>query len=186
MAYIAFEGSRRIASGDLPHVAAETKAVLDRGERAPVLIFDGETSELTEVDFRGSIKEVQARLTNEEAGAQPAKGPGRPKLGVVAREVTLLPRHWEWLSSQPGGASVALRKLVENARKSSATKDQQRKAQEATYRFLTAVAGNEPGFEEALRALFAGNRQRFEELAAGWPVDVGAHANQLATHVWES
>ncbi len=112
--------------------------------------------------------------------AQTQRGPGRPKLGVVAREVTLLPRHWDWLNSQPGGASVALRKLVEEARKSHSGKDRRREAQNAAYKFLTAMAGNEQGFEEALRALFAGDHERFEQFSEAWPADVRDHGRMLA------
>jgi hypothetical protein len=101
-------------------------------------------------------------------------------LGVVAREVTLLPRHWDWLAVQPGGASVALRKLVDEARRSSGDRDRTRAAQEATYRFISAIAGNLPGFEEACRALFAHDRRRFGDLIAGWPEDVRDYAIQLA------
>jgi len=181
----AFEGSRRIASGELEHVAMKTKAVLDRGERAPVLIFDDATSEPIEVDFRGSSRAVLKRLAAPAPpAAEPAeegsRGPGRPRLGVVAREVTLLPRHWDWLNSQPGGASVALRKLVEDARRVNATKDRKRGAQESAYRFMSAMAGNEPGFEEAIRALFAGREERFNQLVADWPIDVRDHARRLA------
>ena len=111
--------------------------------------------------------------------------PGRPKLGVVAREVTLLPRHWEWLNSQPGGASVALRKLVEEARRANSGKDRLRRAQEAAYRFMSTMAGNEPGFEEAARALFAGRQEPFEALVRGWPKDVREHAKKLAAGVWQ-
>lgn len=186
----AFEGSRRIASGELKQVALKVKEVLDRGERAPVLIFDDVTGEPVEVDFRGTPAEVLERL-EEVPGAAPAgpaepvegegeRRPGRPRLGVVAREVTLLPRHWDWLNRQPGGASVALRKLVEEARRVNADKDRIRQAQEAAYRFLSAMAGNEPGFEEALRALFAGRQERFHELAEGWPVDVRDQAKKMA------
>jgi hypothetical protein len=187
----AFEGSRRIASGELKHVALKAKEVIDRGERAAVLIFDNVTSELIEVDFRGTAAEVLKRLTTPaseqvrpETSARAedeVRRPGRPRLGVVAREVTLLPRHWEWLSSQPGGASVALRKLVEEARRVNAARDRMRMAQEAAYRFLSAMAGNEPGFEEAIRALFAGRPDRFDELVAAWPIDVRDHARQLAS-----
>jgi len=181
----AFEGSRRVASGGLAEVALKVKVVLDRGERAPVLIFDDATSELVELDFRGTAEEVLRKLGEGEVlEAKPEeeapRGPGRPRLGVVAREVTLLPRHWEWLNRQPGGASVALRKLVEEARRVNGAKDRVRQAQECAYRFLSAMAGNEPGFEEALRALFAGNRARFGEWVDGWPVDVRDHAKKLA------
>ena len=108
------------------------------------------------------------------------RGPGRPKLGVVAREITLLPRHWDWLNTQPGGASVALRKLVEQARHASEGKDRIRQSQEATYRFMVAMAGDRPGFEEATRALFAGDSDRFDREIASWPIDVRDHARQLA------
>src|ERR1700690_3457045 len=108
----AFAGARRIASGDLKDVAWKAKRVADRGGPAPVLIFDDLSGEVIEVDFRGTPADVLKTLS------EPApRGPGRPRLGVVAREVKLLPRHWDWLASQPGGASVALRKLVEEARR---------------------------------------------------------------------
>ena len=108
----------------------------------------------------------------------------RPKLGVIAREVTLLPRHWEWLSSQPGGASVALRKLVEEARRANAGRDRIRQAQEAAYRFVSVLAGNLPGFEEACRALFAGDAARFDSLVQGWPAGVRNHAQRLAARAF--
>jgi hypothetical protein len=193
----AFEGHQRIASGDLAHVAVNAKEILDRGEKAPVLIFDDVTGEQIEVDFRGTAKDVLERLeTSAGEGAATAarahaekvapRGPGRPKLGVVAREVTLLPRHWEWLNSQPGGASVALRKLVEEARRANQGKDRLRRSQEAAYRFLSALAGNLPGFEEAARALFAGNPDRFELQSESWPADVRDHARKLAAVAFQA
>jgi hypothetical protein len=185
---VAFEGSRRIAVGELHQVALKTKEVLDRGERAPVLIFDEATSEPIEVDFRGTPQEVFERLTTPGAPAisrsdlleHPPRGRGRPRLGVIPREVTLLPRHWEWLNRQPGGASVALRRLVDEARRVRADGDRLRQAQEATYRFISTLAGNEPHFEEATRALFAGKLDRFNELIEPWPADVRDHARKLA------
>jgi hypothetical protein len=146
-----------------------------------LLAFDDATGAVIDLDLRGSRADVAARLA-AAAGETPAppRGRGRPSLGVVAREVTLAPRHWEWLATQPGGASAALRRLVEEARRSSGGKDRERMAQEAAYRFMAAMAGDLPGFEEATRALFAGDRQRFERLAAQWPSDVGAYAMKLA------
>jgi hypothetical protein len=186
----AFAGAKRIACGDLRHVAREAKAVWDRDRWAQVLIFDDATSHLIEVDFRGTPGDVVRRIAETGAGAvadggsaKPegdARRPGRPKLGVVAREVTLLPRHWDWLASQPGGASVALRKLVEQARMANRGRDRRRMAQDSAYRFLSAMAGNEAGFEEALRALFAGRRERFDEIVEPWPRDVRDHAKKLA------
>jgi hypothetical protein len=178
----AFEGARRIASGPLEVVALKTKRVLDRGERGPVLIFDDLTSELVEVDFRGTAEDVARRLEKRRppsVGDAP-RGPGRPKLGVVAREVTLLPRHWDWLSGQPGGASVTLRKLVEEAKRASAERDRTRLAQESAYRFMSAMAGDRPHFEEATRAFFAGDRGRFLEHIKPWPADIREHVGKLA------
>ena len=171
----AFSGARRIASGDLKDVACKAKRVVDRGGPAPVLIFDDVSGEVIEVDFRGTPADVRKRLS------EPApRGPGRPRLGVVAREVTLLPRHWDWLGSQPGGASVALRKLVEEARRAHAAKDRVRLAQNAAYRFMTTMAGDAPGFEEALRALFSGSLDDFEKRIAAWPAGVREQAKKLA------
>jgi uncharacterized protein len=181
--YTAFAGSRRIASGDLAAVAAEAKASLDLGEEASILILDDETCRVVEIDFRGTADDVVKRLerpADTGDGRLEPRGPGRPKLGVVAREVTLLPRHWEWLNAQPGGASVALRKLVEEARRSNEAKDRVRQAQEALYRFMSTLAGDEAGFEEASRALFAGDRTLFEALIRLWPKDLRDHAERLA------
>jgi hypothetical protein len=190
----AFEGYRRIASGSLSTVAEKTKAVIDRGEKAAILIFDDVTSEPIELDFRGSLEDVLGRLPVPSIKAQAeespsategaARGPGRPRLGVVPREVTLLPRHWEWLNEQPGGASVALRKLVEEARRANEGTDRLRKARESAYRFMSALGGNLPGFEEASRALFAGNQAAFEEHTQAWPKDIRAHLGRLAERVF--
>jgi hypothetical protein len=184
-----FAATKRIASGDLPMVAREAKAVWDRDKWAQVLIFDDVTSNLIEVDFRGSPEDVVGRIAEEVPDPAPGSGsdkpdgdprrPGRPRLGVVGREVTLLPQHWDWLANQPGGASVALRKLVEQARTANSGRDRRRRAQEAAYKFLSAMAGNELGFEEAIRALFGGKRERFDEMVEAWPEDVRDHAKKL-------
>jgi hypothetical protein len=166
--FTAFEGSRHIVTGSLGEVAAKTKPIADRPDHDPLLIFDDLTAETVSVDFRGDLATVLARVaakSKAEAAAatapEPARGPGRPKLGVVAREVTLLPRHWEWLSEQPGGASVTLRKLVDQARRMNQGRDDLRRGREVLYRFISVMAGNAPDFEEATRALFAGDRTRF-------------------------
>jgi hypothetical protein len=187
----AFEGTRCIASGELALVALKTKEVIDGGDHAPVLIFDDETSRPIEVDFRGTAEDVLRRLPQGTVAPiapdvePPRGGPGRPKLGVVAREVTLLPRHWEWLNGQPGGASVALRKLVEAAARANEGKDRVRRSQEAAYRFMSALAGNLPGFEEATRALFAGNRQVFDELVEPWPADIKDYSRKLSAGAFQ-
>ena len=190
---IAFEGENCIARGDLLHVAGIVKGILDERQDAIILIFDADTSKIVEIDFRGSADDVQLRLRalmKEQPaanGTTPEKhnGPGRPKLGVVSREVTLLPRHWEWLAQQPGGASVTLRKLVEQARRENAGKDRLRHAQGVTYAFMNAIAGDLPGYEEALRALYAGDQARFDSFISDWPLDIRDHTRILAAGAFD-
>jgi hypothetical protein len=185
VAAIAFDGDRRIAAGDLRAVARAAKEVLERRGDASILVFDDATSNPTDIDFSGSVDDVLARLPDMPAASTEAvptapRGPGRPKLGVVAREITLLPRHWDWLSQQSGGASVAIRKLVEEARRTGEDKDRVRHAREAAYRFMSAMAGNAPHYEAAIRALFADDAAGFEKLIAAWPADVRDHISTLA------
>jgi uncharacterized protein len=188
IAYVAFDGDHRIASGELREVAGAAKEILGRRKDAAILVFNGVTSAPVDIDFRGTVTDVQARLpetvhgpaTTEDAALSVPRGPGRPKLGVVAREVTLLPRHWDWLGQQSGGASVALRRLVEEARRTGEDGHRIRRAQEAAYRFMSVMGGNKPHYEDAIRALYANDPVRFEKLIAAWPMDVRDHALMLA------
>jgi uncharacterized protein len=181
----AFEGHRCIASGPLAEVAREVKSRENGAGPDPILVFNDLTGRVIDLDLRGTADEVVDRVSKGErhlaegAEAQLKRGPGRPKLGVIAREVTLLPDQWDWLDGQPGGASAALRRLVLTAKRSSREKDQARQAQEAVYRFMTTMAGNFPGFEEALRAFYRRERSRLVELIAPWPKDVRNHVKKL-------
>lgn len=199
--HAAFLGPRLLALGSLPEVAQAAALALRRdAQTASLLVFDAEGQQI-ELDLRGSPTEVAARAValhaptaaspQAQAGDAPAipRSRGRPALGVVAREVTLLPRHWEWLALQPGGASVALRRLIDDARRGErdgpqaaklAAQQTARAAQERCYRFVRAIAGNLPGYEEGLRALFGGQAQAFEAAIKDWPEDVRAHALRLA------
>ena len=169
----AFAGFGRLASGDRQAVFAQLRQYAGS---APLLIFDDTSGALVDLD--------QREPAPEPVLAEAPRSVGRPKLGVVAREVTLLPRHWDWLGRQPGGASVALRRLVEEARRIHHGRDSVREAREAAYRFMTAMAGSQEGFEEAARALFAGDAQRFAALVAAWPPDVAEYLQGLATASW--
>ena len=187
----AFSGPQRIASGELRHVAMKAKQAFDLHPDRPVLVFDDADGRTVEVPLELPAADLlrllaQPQLAASTDAAPAPRRPGRPKLGVVAREITLLPRHWDWLAAQPGGASVALRRLVEEARKVSSGDDRRRAAQEATFRFMQAMAGDQPGFEEASRALFAGDVSRFEEHVARWADDVRDHATWLATDAFGS
>lgn len=195
----AFEGHQRLLSGPLVEVALAVKTAVENGSPSQVLVFDDATGRLIDLDLRGTKAEVIDRLarppkefvgrdasrrskasesSKEEASEH--RGRGRPKLGVVAREVTLLPRHWEWLSDQPGGASAVLRRLVDDARKSGIPQQKRRAAQEAAYHFMLAIAGDLAGYEEATRALFADDRPKLEQCIADWPKDIRIHALGLA------
>jgi hypothetical protein len=184
--YTAFRGERLLASGALPDIAHAIRRA-EHDHTRPVVIFSDASGRPIDLDLRGTVEEVLARLPTtasppppEDAAPAEPRGRGRPKLGVVAREVTLLPRHWDWLNAQPGGASVALRKLVEQARRSGGDADRARMAREAAYHFMSAMAGNLVGFEEASRALFADDRRRFVALVAAWPHDIRDHIVTLA------
>jgi len=185
--FTAFDGTGRLATGPLPEVALVVKRA--SGSAQAITIFSDRTGRPIDLDLRGSDTEILARLPAEaqtdlpqEAAVSEPRGRGRPRLGVVAREVTLLPRHWDWLNAQPGGASVALRKLVDDARRAGGDKDRARAAREAAYHFMSTMAGNLANFEEASRALFADDRRRFGELIAQWPDDIRDHAVALANN----
>ena len=181
----AFDQHQLIACGPLAEVARATKLAIDTGANGPVLIFDEQSSRPIELDFRGSTDDVLTRLAPAKALPDPpSRGPGRPKLGVTAREVTLLPRHWAWLAQQPGGASAVLRRLVEQAQRNGAPKQQARLAMEAVERFMNAMTGDFAGHEEASRAFYRGERDQFAALTEHWPVDVRDHLRRLAERVW--
>ena len=158
MSYTAFSGFDHLASGSLAEVFTASREI------PGALIFDQETGRLVDIDPRYPPDDNTIR-------------PGRPKLGVVAREVTLLPRHWDWLAAQPGGASVALRKLVEAARGDPRLKT--RVLRDSLYRFITALVGNAPGYEEAIRALYAGQREEFFAHIEAWPPDIRAKLENM-------
>lgn len=183
----AFCGAERIAAGDLIEIAPKIKAYADENPEDVILVFNDENSRQVEIDLRGNVKDVVRRLTEQNRGVADIgipKGRGRPKLGVVSREVTLLPRHWDWLAEQPGGASVALRRLVDSARNSKDPEDLARNAKESAYRFMSAMTGNLPGYEEALRALFAGDKRKFKAEVKSWSKDLRAHVGKLTKNAF--
>jgi hypothetical protein len=195
----AFEGQRLLSSGPLVEVALAVKTATECGSLSTVLVFDDVTGRVVDLDLRGSKADIIGRLSrppqrfvgryaprsssplppSEEEPSEP-RGRGRPKLGVVAREVTLLPRQWEWLSAQPGGASAVLRRLVDEARRDGGGLRKRRAAQEAAYQFMLAIAGDLAGYEEATRALFADDRPKLEQQILAWPADIRAHVIRLA------
>ena len=191
--YTSFNGHKLIASGSLPVNALAVKHALASDVPSPLLTFCDQTGQVVDIDIRGSDAEMLARLPPEgcqlqgngsalidsEESGEP-RGRGRPKLGVVAREVTLLPRHWDWLAAQRGGASVTLRKLVDEARQANVDRDRQRRANERAYHFMSTMAGDMAGFEEASRALFANDAPKLQQQTEAWPTDVRDYVRHVA------
>lgn len=173
--YAAFAGERLIAAGELEGVLTKLKPKLDKGDAEQLLIFEEQTGRQVDFDLSGTLEEVLER----ELPKPTPQGPGRPRLGVVSREVSLLPAHWAWLEEQPNGISSALRRLVDEASKRDPDKQRARKAREATGRFMTALAGDRPGFEEAMRALYAGEREKVEALTQRWPKAIRAQIGRM-------
>lgn len=161
MPVTAFVEDALFARGSAEDVAARLRGLPPVARSSDVLVFDDESGRQVDLPVQGEAP----------------RGRGRPALGVSAREVTLLPRHWEWLATQPGGASATLRRLIEDARKRGRSP---RDCLDAAYRFLTVMAGDRPGYEEAMRALYAGDRATFDGLAAGWPEAVREYGVALA------
>lgn len=188
-AFSCFDGHRCIARGELLPVALVLRARRAEGTSGPLLVFDNHSGQALDIDTAGSKQELRHRMAAwlrartpedsppREAAPAQSRGRGRPKLGVVAKEVTLLPRHWEWLATQPGGASVVLRTLVDEAHRGDALL---RTRAERASQFMSAVASDLPDVEEASKAMFAHDHQRFIELIAQWPADIRDHATDLA------
>jgi hypothetical protein len=167
--YVAFSGEHQVGAGTLVEAAVAAKRALGDPRANQVLIFDTDSGHVVDLDLRGSFADITARYATPP---EPKVARGRPKLGVVAREVTLLPRHWEWLSRQPGGASAALRRMIDQARKDNEGADALMTAREAAYRFMTTLAGDRPGYEEATRSLFRGDHVTLGRQMANWPPDI--------------
>jgi hypothetical protein len=182
--HTAFLGHRLLAAGDLREVAVAVHRAMAADADASVLVFSDRTGHQVDLDLRGTEAAVAKRYTQAPTDPAPAEPPsrarGRPRMGVVAREVTLLPEHWEWLAAQPGGISVTLRKLVHQARRSAAAQEGVAAARQRAYAFMSALAGNLRGFEEATRALFAGDQEKLAGVIARWPRDVRTHVMRLS------
>jgi len=183
--HLAFAGDTLLAHDSLANVALAVKHAQASGEPRPIVVMDAVTSEVVDLDLRGSDDELAARYAVEkpaDGGDAPAArgpGPGRPRLGVVSREVSLLPRHWEWLRTQRGGASATLRRLVDDARRNGAAHDRRAAARDAVYRYLHVMAGDRPHFEEALRAFYAQREADLQRHVASWPADIRTHLGTL-------
>ena len=180
---VAFAGFRQVAAGDRTQVVHALRELATTDDTL-VRVFNDATGERIDLDLRPEAQPAPSPAPAEEAAAP--RPVGRPKLGVVAREVTLLPRHWEWLGSQPGGASVTLRRLIDESRKANEGRVSVRASRENAYRFMSEMAGDFAGFEEASRALFAGDEAKFESLVSPWPEDLRLLLAKLAAGGWSA
>jgi uncharacterized protein len=185
--YTAFDGQKQLCQGELSEVVLKIKRSMGKSENTSVLIFSDETGKTMDFNFQGSEKDVHKRLEMYvDEVKKEVMGPGRPKLGVVSREVSLLPRHWEWLANQTGGASATLRKLVEEAKKKTSNSQELKQAQERTYKFISVMAGDLAGYEEALRALYKKDKKLFLTQIQLWPADIKNHAVAMAQAVFDN
>ena len=152
-----------LTRGSVEQVVPQMRTLPPLERASDLLAFDDDTGRQVDFDLRPEAEAARPR--------------GRPSLGVEAKEVTLLPRHWEWLSHQRGGASATLRKLVEEAlRKGRTAKD----CHDAAYRFLQVMAGDLPHFDDAMREMYNGNRVGYDHFTYDWPKDVRDHGRRLA------
>ena len=185
--YTAFEDHKILSQGFLEDVVLKVKKRLEKSPESQIVIYSDATGKSMDFNFQGSEKEVLKRLevyTTPENTTEASSGPGRPKLGVISREVSLLPKHWEWLATQSGGASNTLRKLVEENMKKTSGVLTVKTAQERTYKFMSVEAGDLENYEEALRALYRKDKERFTSEIKTWPRDVQKHILELAKPVF--
>lgn len=184
----AFNNTNKLANGPLIEVIMAMKTAIIENQNAKILCFLDENGAMIDFDLSGSNEQIIARLltqfkapsTSEQIEIiETQSKAGRPKLGVIAKEVTLLPRHWEWLGAQNGGASATLRRLVEIAAKESIGIAARKNAQNATYRFLQNIAGDFENYEEVLRAIFADDFEKMRNLMKNWPQDIQNYAQKL-------
>lgn len=178
--YVTFLEKDLFAEGTQEEVALKMKKHLSKNKDSSFLTFDESTGKQIDFDLHGTLSDVQKRYESKVEESQNASKVGRPKLGVVSREVSLLPRHWDWLASQPDSASVTLRRLVEDAMKRNKDVDAIRVSQDATYRFMSVMAGDLIGYEEALRALYAREEKSFNRFLSAWPKDISHQIKQYA------
>ena len=184
--YTAFNNQHILIQGSLEKVVLKVKKQLEQHPSSDVLIFSDSSGKKMDFDLRGSENEVLARLEKfiGKDALSTTSGPGRPKLGVISREVSLLPRHWEWLSTQSGGASASLRRLIDETKKQTSAREIIKQAQERTYKFMTTIAGNLSNYEDALRALFSKDKKLFEDHINDWPKDIKKQTIKLAGDVF--
>jgi hypothetical protein len=175
--FTAFVGDSIIAAGPLPEILPCLKHSFDKDPGAMILTFNDRTGEQVDFDLRGTLADILTGTAEQE----PRLGPGRPKLGVISREISLLPRHWDWLQEQSNGASAAIRRLIDEERKRQPDALARRLSAKATGRVMSAIAGNLPGYEEASRALYSGHGEHFRESTGEWPSDIRSYVERLAT-----
>lgn len=189
--YVAFQSHTCLGSGPLIEVAMAVKAHIKANPEDLPQILDAHSSRPVDLDLRGNrtrieqwiAENIPAAVINPDISSPKPRGRGRPKLGVVSKEITLLPRQWDWLATQQGGASATLRRLVDEAARSPTV--ERREAQDAAYRFAMNICGDAPGYEEAMRALYAADRERFDREISTWGTDVVTHLDKLTQQIWQ-
>ncbi|MBN21814.1 MAG: hypothetical protein CL678_11090 [Bdellovibrionaceae bacterium] len=185
--YSAFDDKTLLVQGELDDVVIHIKKHLGKSENSSILIFSDSTGATIDFNFQGTKQDVLKRLDMFRSPKQKSipSGPGRPRLGVISREISLLPRHWEWLATQSGGASATLRRLVEEAQKKSSQQVSTKQIQERVYKVMSVLAGDLQGYEEALRALYKKDRKTFFSQIEIWPKDIKKYLKKIGKPIFE-
>lgn len=162
--YTAFRGDTRIITDSLFNVAL----ALQKQSEMNVLVFNDQTGQQIDLDLSGSEDDLKQRYTEVEY----VKKVGRPKLGVISREITLQQKHWNWLDQQSSSASAVIRKLIDKELNDPSSESNIMLAKQAIDHFMLAMLGNMPNYEEATRALYQGNKSHFLALIHNYPKDL--------------
>lgn len=186
--FTAFDAHSLIAYGDLAEVVLKIKGSIGKASISTILIFSDITGKTIDFNFHGSKQEILKRLEvyTSVQDAEPSSGPGRPKLGVVSREVSLLPRHWEWLATQRGGASATIRTLIEDTMKKASAGQSAKQIQDRVYQIMSVLAGDLSDYEEALRAMYKKDKKSFLGYIEGWPKDVQNYLVKSSKEIFEA
>lgn len=178
----AFASCKQIAFGECAQVLAQIGSMTFPQDTS-IRVFGDETGECLDFDLRVKVL-TKSAMGKSALSTSVVRSMGRPRLEVVAGEVPLLPRHWEQFDRQPGGTSVALRRMVDEGRKIGQGRDSVRAPRETACRSMRNMAGALPGYEHAARALFRGNKALFEKAVAHWPADFGAQRSKPTAAGW--
>ena len=172
-----------IGQGELTDVALAAHRFLRTHPDQSALILQDSTCQIIDLDLSGDEALLERKANHYPIRSQ---APVPDSKDPITGEITLLPRHWQWLAEQGGNASATLRRLIDEARRDPKQKadNECRRRQQLTYRFCQALCGDFQGYEDALRALYAADKDSFKTHISTWPADFALRAEALAEPIW--